>query len=96
MSLPVDDKPLKTVAWTMSVDTALEFFTRCQQRGAETEAERLEILVELASEGAIENVVATSKTKEEFIEDKAKHFKVLKIDKEGEHDADFGLPGTSE
>lgn len=72
---------MRHLAWTMTADIAMEFFKRCQERGANTEPERVEILAELAKEGKMQSVVATNKTKEEYIEDKAKHFKVLKIGK---------------
>lgn len=71
----------KTLVWTMDVDTALEFYRRCIERNAETEDERLKILTDLAEEGRMKSVVATSKTKEEYIQDKAKHFRVLRIKK---------------
>lgn len=69
----------KTVAWTMTPDTAMEFFRRCRERGAETEKERVAILVELAQEGQMTSVTVTNKTKKEYIEDKARHFKVIEI-----------------
>lgn len=75
---------MKTVAWTMTADTVMEFFKRCHERGAVTEPERVKILVELAKEGQMTSVVATKKTKEEYIQDKAKHFKILKVGKKRE------------
>lgn len=75
---------MKHIAWTMSVDTALEFYKRCMERNATTEKEKVEILTELAQEGRMQSVTATDKTKDEYIADKAKHFKVLKIEKKEE------------
>lgn len=75
---------MKTIAWTMTAATAMEFFRRCQERGAKTEPERANILAELAEEGKMKSVVLTSKTKEEYIADKAKHFNVLKVEKKDE------------
>lgn len=72
----------KTIAWTMTSETAMEFFKRCQARGADTEQERIKILMELAQEGQMTSVVATGKTKDEYIKDKAKHFKILKVGKQ--------------
>lgn len=63
----------------MTADTAMEFFRRCHERGAKTEQERVDILIELAREGQMTNVVVTNKTRDEYIEDKAKHFKILKV-----------------
>lgn len=76
---------MKNIAWTMTVDTALEFFHRCQERNANTEEERVKILVELAQEGKMGSVTATNKTREEYITDKAKHFKILRIKKDETH-----------
>lgn len=75
---------MKVIAWTMTADTATEFFKRCHERGANTEPERVKILAELAEEGRMTSVVATNKTKEEYIKDKAKHFNVLKVTKKDE------------
>jgi len=75
---------MKTIAWTMTVDTAMEFFKRCDERGANTEQERIAILVELAQEGQMQNVVATNKSRDEYIQEKAKHFKVLDASKRDE------------
>lgn len=72
---------MKTIAWTMTSDTAMEFFKRCMERKAETESERAAILEELAKEGRMSNVSMSNKTKEEYIKDKAKHFKILKVGK---------------
>lgn len=72
---------MKTVAWTMTADTAMEFFKRCHERGATTEKERVKILIELTKEGKMNSVVASKKTKEEYIKDKARHFQVLKVEK---------------
>lgn len=75
---------MKTVAWTMTADTAMEFYRRCIDRHAETEEEKVKILTELAHEGKMTNVTATNKTRDEYIQDKAKHFNVLKIGKKDE------------
>lgn len=72
---------MKTIAWTMTSDTAMEFFKRCMERKAETEPERAVILEELAKEGRMTNVSMSNKTKEEYIQDKAKHYKILKVGK---------------
>ncbi len=70
---------MKTIAWTMTADTAMEFFKRCHERSAKTEQERANILLELAQEGQMTSVVATNKTKEEYIQDKAKQVRILKV-----------------
>lgn len=80
------DANKKTVAWTMTADTAMEFFKRCQERNAVTEEERVAILVELSKEGQMTSVTVTNKTREKYIEDKAKHFKILRVRKKDETD----------
>lgn len=75
---------MKTVAWTVTAEIAMEFFKRCHKRGAKTEQERVKILVELAEEGKMNSVVVTSKSKDEYIKDKARHFKILKVEEKNE------------
>ena len=74
----------KTVAWTMTADTAMEFYKRCMDRNANTEEEKVKILVELAEEGKMDHVVATDKTKEEYIAHKAKHYNIIEARKKDE------------
>lgn len=74
----------KLIAWTMTPDTAMMFYERCMERKADTPEERIKILAELAAEGRMQSVVATNKTKDEYIQDKAKHFKILKVEKDDE------------
>lgn len=73
---------MKHIAWTMDVETAMEFYKRCMERNATTEPEKVAILTELAQEGRMKSVVGTDKTKEEFINDKSRHFKILYIKKD--------------
>lgn len=70
---------MKTLAWTMTMDVAMEFFERCQERGAKTEQEKIDILFELTKEGKMSSIVSTRQSKDEYIEEKAKHFKILKV-----------------
>lgn len=84
-------KKEKLLVFTMSSDQALEFWRRVMERGAETEAERKEILLEMANEGKVESVSETGRTKEEYIQDMSKEFRVLDVrsldDKPGEKNA---------
>lgn len=73
-----------TIAWTMTADVAMEFFKRCHERKAESEKERMVILAELAKEGQMTGVTVSKKSKDEYIAEKAKHFKVLKVEKKRE------------
>lgn len=72
---------MKNIAWTMDVETAMEFYQRCIGRNAKTEEEKVAILAELSREGKMKSVVVTNKTRDEYIEDKAKHFKIMRIEK---------------
>lgn len=76
------EKNKKSIAWMMTADTAMEFFKRCMETGAETEQEKVEILTDLAREGRMTSVTVTGKSREEYIQDKAKHFKILRIKKD--------------
>lgn len=73
-----------TIIWDMTAKTAMEFYERCIARGANTEEERTKILMELADEGKMTRVVATSRTKDQVLRDTAKNFNILKIPPEGD------------
>lgn len=63
----------------MSIDVAMEFYTRCDARGANTREEREEVLCELAREGKMNYIAETKRTMEQYIEDTAKNFNVLHV-----------------
>lgn len=65
---------------------ALEFFKRVKARNANTLTERQAILLEMTREGFMERVVETKRTKEQVIQDMAKHHRVLHIKAKGEDD----------
>lgn len=68
------------IAWEMSVNTALEFYKRCiVQKITPNSPDGTAILAQLAEEGKMYSVMTTNRTKEKFIQDKAKHFKILKL-----------------
>lgn len=64
-------------AFQMDVETAQEFYRRCEQYEAETEKERHAILIQMAHEGLIRGVTATERTKEEYVADLKKNFNIL-------------------
>ena len=70
-----------SIAWEMTPEIAMEFFKRCSEQGADTEQERAAILKRFADEGKLIRVTATKRSKEKFIKDRAKHFKILHIGK---------------
>lgn len=63
-------------AFSMDILTAQEFYRRAEELGAETEEERTAILMQMVEEGLIQNVVATDRTKEKYLNDLKKNFKV--------------------
>jgi hypothetical protein len=66
----------------MNVDTALEFYTRCQEQNAQTLDERNKILLQLVEEGRIKSVTATNRSKERIVSDAAKNYgRVLDLTK---------------
>ena len=60
----------------MSSDVAVEFWKRVVERKADTEKERVAILLELTEEGKMDAVSETQRTKEEYVEDLKKEFDV--------------------
>lgn len=62
--------------WSMDVETAMEFYKRVAERGADTEKERTDILFELLEEGKISGLSATKRNKEQIIKDLKKNFNV--------------------
>ena len=60
----------------MSSDVAVEFWKRVVERKADTEKERVAILLELTEEGKMDAVSETQRNKEEYVEDLKKEFDV--------------------
>jgi len=75
---------MKTIAWEMTVEVAMEFYKRCIEQKAETESEKVKVLRQLMEEGKMTRVTTTKKSKEEYIRDKAKHFKILRVGRNDE------------
>lgn len=67
------------LAFRLTVDNACLFFELCEKFNANTEAERVAILVEMSKFGQVESITETPKTKEEYVKHMAKHFKVLQV-----------------
>ncbi len=70
------------LAFRLTPEQAEVFFEVCGLMNAKTEEERTAVLVQMARMGDVASVVETKKTKEEYIQHLAKHFKVLNITKE--------------
>ena len=82
---------MNTYMFHMNVDTAMAFYERVAAKEllyerTLNEAERTEILVEMAKEGLIERVVGTNRSKQQVVEDLAKHSKILDLRKEKDDD----------
>ena len=69
-----------------NTEAALEFWHRVKERNANTLTERHAILLEMTREGLMERVMQTKRTKEQVIQDMAKHYKVLHVKAKGEND----------
>lgn len=72
----------------MNVDSAMEFYRRvglaeAVEKHALNEEERTDILLQMAQERLIESVIGTDRSKEQIVQDAAKHGKVLHIDADG-------------
>ncbi len=67
------------LSFHMTADTAYEFYRRAKEHNAQTEDDRVNILLDMVAEGLINGVAETSRTKEEYIADLSKEFKVLDL-----------------
>jgi hypothetical protein len=63
----------------MDAEIALEFFERVKELKEDTEENRIKILMDMAREGKKIAASQTNRTKEEVIQDKAKHGRVLYV-----------------
>ncbi len=68
------------LAFSLRAEQAELFFTLCGLLDAKTENERTQVLVQMAKLGCVQNIVATKKSKEEYIDHLAKNFKVLRLE----------------
>jgi len=66
----------------MSAETALTFYERCDEREAHTEEQRVKIITEMVEEGYNISISKTNRTKDQYVKDLAKEFKVMSIDQE--------------
>lgn len=75
-----EEKPQgKLTCFTLSLEALQEFYARCLLFRAETEQERIAVLVEMANEGWVDSVSQTGRTKQQYIEDMSKEFTVLDL-----------------
>lgn len=75
------EKPKLLYAFSMSIETAQEFYRRVQQYEALTEEDRNAILIQMVQEGLITDLTVTERSKEQYISDLAKNFRVLELKK---------------
>lgn len=69
----------KLTCFTLSLEALQEFYARCLLFRAETEKERIDVLVEMAQEGWVDAVSQTGRTKEQYINDMSKEFQILDL-----------------
>lgn len=67
------------LAFEMTAEIAEEFFKRVAEQKAETELERTAILVQMAKEGLMNRISYSDRTKQQYVEDISKEFRVLEI-----------------
>ena len=67
------------IAITLTLEAAEEFFRRVLLLKNDTEQERVKILLAMAKEGLIENIIETERTKDEYVKDQRRHFNVLDL-----------------
>lgn len=70
-------------AFRLTLDNAMLFFELCKELKADTEEKRLSIMDAMVQFGKVEQVTDTPKTKEEYLNHLAKHFKVLNVSSKG-------------
>ena len=58
----------------MTLNELIEFYERCARQEANTEQERVNILVDMSLEGFPVAISETSRTNEEVIKDMARHY----------------------
>lgn len=64
----------------------MEFYRRAKEIGAETEEDRLQLLLAMADEGKLVRVSQTNRTKAKYIEDISKNFNVWDLTQREEND----------
>ena len=69
-------------AFTLTAENAELFFEVCHELKANTEEERVKILIAMAKMGKVENVCKTPMSKDEYIKHLSKNFKcaIVKFD----------------
>lgn len=66
-------------AFELSLDQLEIFFTICQKENIQSLEARTALLHTMADKGLVKRMWKTSRTKEQFIKDMAKHYRVLHI-----------------
>lgn len=69
----------KMLIFTMSTDVAMEFWQRVKDNHLETELERRMLLLEMTKEGKMQSVSETTRSKEDYIKDMSKEFKIIDV-----------------
>lgn len=75
----------KTLMFMMNAQCLEEFYIRCQTYNAETEADRISVLVDMALDGWPVSISETGRTREQIISDLQRNYgNVLSIEHERE------------
>lgn len=67
------------LVFTMTTEVLIEFYERCKIKKAITEADKVNVLLGMASEGLLDGVAQTSRTKEQYRKDLEKEFNVVDV-----------------
>ena len=69
----------KLTAFQLTVDQALMFFEICKEMDLNTEEQRARVLELMAEEWQVERMWTTHRTKDKFMADLARKFKVMHV-----------------
>lgn len=69
-------------AFTLDSESLDEFFRRVDEYKAESKEDKDAILIQMVQEGIIKDVTVTERSKEQYVKDLSKNFKILQVNKE--------------
>lgn len=70
---------MNTTAFQITPEQGMLFFQICMELNLNTEEERTVLLHELAKHGQVERFWTTKRSKERFLTDLSRHFKILQL-----------------
>lgn len=69
-----EEEMKKHLLFQMDIDTAIEFWERVVKEKANTEEERINILMDLAKQNKLKSISQTNRTHDEIVADYKKHY----------------------